>query len=85
MRALFYEQFEELKSVITDSFEHNLTWEPNYDTDYGDVSRIYVELPNISIFNKDTWQEIFQFLEKNIVSAHDFWDDFGEIFKTLED
>ena len=85
MRALFYEQFEELKSVITDSFEHNLTWEPNYDTDYGDVSRIYVELPNISIFNKDTWQGIFQFLEKNIVSAHDFWDDFGEIFKTLED
>lgn len=85
MRAIFYEQFQELKAVITESFEHKLTWDPLYYNEFGELSRIYVELPNVSVFNKNTWQESFQFMEKNIVSGHDFWEDFGEIFLNLAD
>jgi hypothetical protein len=85
MRAIFYEQFQELKAVITESFEYKLTWEPLYANEFGELSRIYVELPNVSVFNKNTWQESFQFMEKNIVSGHDFWEDFGEIFLNLAD
>ena len=84
MRALFYEQFTELKAVITDEFKSELIWEEFYSTPYGDFSRIYCDLHSVSIFNKNNWQEMFQFLEQNIVNAHDFWEDFGEIFKNLE-
>ncbi len=84
LRELFYEQFTELKAVITDSFEDELTWEQQYETPYGINSRIYTELEGVSVFNKNDWATIFPFLERNIVSAHDFWEDFGEIFKNLE-
>ena len=84
IRALFYEQFTELKAVITEEFKSKLTWEEECETYYGTFSRIQTEIPNVSIFNKNNWQEMFQFLEQNIVNAHDFWEDYGEIFKNLE-
>ena len=84
LRELFYEQFTELKAVITDSFTDELTWNPEYETPYGVSARIYTELEGVSIFNKNDWHSIFPFLERNIVAAHDFWEDFNEIFKALE-
>ncbi|MEN8957704.1 MAG: DUF4268 domain-containing protein [Flavobacteriales bacterium] len=83
MRGIFFEQFQELRAVITESFPQELIWEPDYFNEFGELSRIYVELPNVSVFNKNTWQETFQFMEKNIVAGHDFWEDFGEIFLNL--
>lgn len=84
LRELFYEQFTELKAVITDSFVDELTWEQENETPYGINSSIYTELEGVSVFNKNDWLTIFPFLERNIVAAHDFWADFGEIFKNLE-
>lgn len=85
LREIFYEQFTELKAVISDSFECELTWIPEYETEYGISSKIMTELENVSVFNKNDWHTIFPFLEQNIVSAHDFWNEFSDIFKNLED
>ena len=84
LRELFYEQFIELRGVINSSFEYELTWKPVFESEFGSVARIYTELEGVSIFNKNDWGIIFSFLEKNIVAAHDFWEEFGEIFKNLE-
>lgn len=84
MRELFYEQFQELQMVIKDTFKYELTWLNDHESPFGNSSRIYTELENISVFNKNDWSEIFQFLEQNIIDAHTFWEDFGEIFKNLE-
>ena len=83
LRSIFYEQLTELKAVLTDSFTQELTWDPEFETPYGISARIYVELHNVSVFNKDNWREMFQFMEQNIVDAHNFWEDYGEIFKNL--
>ena len=85
MRELFYEQFTELKAVINDSFENELTWVSEFETEHGTSSRIYTELENVSVFNKNDWHDVFPFLEKNIVSAHEFWNEFSDIFTNLED
>lgn len=84
MRELFYEQFQELQLIIKDAFKYELTWLKNYESSFGDSARIYTELENVNIFNKDDWSKTFQFLEQNITDAHNFWEDFGEIFKNLE-
>lgn len=86
IRKLFFEQFTELKTLINDSFEEELLWEEETFNDYGvEISKIGCELPNVNIYNKDTWKETFLFFEKNLISVHDFWLDFNEIFKQLED
>lgn len=85
IRELFYEQFTELKTVLNDSFENQLTWDAVAFNDFGvEISTIGCELENISIYNKDTWKNIFLFFEKNLINAHDFWLDFNEVFEQLE-
>lgn len=86
IRKLFYEQFTELKNLITESFELELYWEEETYNELGfEISRISCFIENVNIYNKDTWKDIFEFFEKNLISAHEFWLDFHEIFKQLED
>lgn len=85
VRDLFYDQFLELKTVITDTFEHDLRWERNELSDYGIlIARIGCELTGVSVFNKDTWAKAFKFMETNITNTHEFWEDFHDVFEQLE-
>lgn len=86
IRALFYEQFLELKKVLTDSVKDELVWESLVFNDFDyPTSRISSELLDVKLYNKDTWSAVFQFFESNMVGLHRFWTDFGMIFKQLED
>ncbi|MCO6500279.1 MAG: DUF4268 domain-containing protein [Vicingus serpentipes] len=86
IRELFYEQFVELKTVLNASVGKELIWEDiKFNQFNHPVSCIYQELPNVSIYNKEDWQTAFQFFEKRMVGLHDFWIEFGEIFKQLEE
>jgi len=85
MRQLFYEQFTELKAVITSTFQYELEWDEQFYTEFGLISKIGCELKGISVNNKNTWKEIFLFMEQNMLDAHEFWENFGEIFISLND
>jgi len=85
IRELYYAQFEELKRVFTD-LAGEWTWEKRIYNEYGHpISKIYVEIDGVNIFNKDTWQTSFQFFEKYIVPLDEFWESFNEVIKQLED
>ena len=86
IRALFYEQFIELKTMLNNHVDNQLIWEDvTFNKFQQPISRMYIELPNVSIYNKDDWQSIFQFFEKRMTGLHEFWEEFSEIFKNLED
>lgn len=85
IREIYYEQFLELKVVLESNFDQPLIWDSLTTNDFDlIVSKIGIEKHGVNIFDKDTWKESFIFLEKNIVAAHHFWEDFVEIFKQLE-
>lgn len=85
IREIYYEQFTELKKVLESNFETPLTWESLTTNDFDlIVSRIGLEKHQVNIFDKNTWKEAFLFLENSIVAAHNFWEDFIDIFKQLE-
>lgn len=86
IREIFYDQFLELKKVLTDSVKYDLVWEPLVFNKFDyPISRISCELPSVRLYNKDHWRDVFQFFESNMVGLHRFWTDFGIIFKQLED
>ena len=86
IRALFYEQFIELKTMLNNHVDNQLIWEELAFNKYQQpISRMYIELPDVSIYNKDDWQSAFQFFEKKMTGLHEFWEEFSEIFKNLED
>jgi len=85
IRYLFYEQFMELKTVFT-SAAGEWIWEKDiYNENEIQISKIYLQLDNVNIFNKNTWQDSFYFFEKHILAFDEFWADFSEVVKQLED
>ena len=85
IRELFYAQFLELKTVLNDHIGEELKWEEVTFNQFNQpVSSIGSELPNVSIYNKEDWQKTFQFFEKRMVGLHEFWTEFQDIFKQLE-
>jgi len=85
IRELFYMQLEEYKTVLQGYFKTELIWSANQYNESGNlVDLIYVELPKKSVLVEDNWKELFQFFEQNLIAAHEFWEDLGEVFKQME-
>lgn len=85
IRELFFMQLQEYKTVLDSYFDQQLTWVADFYNEDGKVcDKIYIELPNKSVFVEDNWKELFVFFEKNLISAHEFWEDLGEVFKQME-
>jgi len=65
-REAYYDKFLALKSILQETVP-GLIFDPAYRLDNGKViSRIYKELPGVSIHNKNTWGEIYRFFNENM-------------------
>jgi hypothetical protein len=85
VRQLFYEQFLELKKVF-ESTAGEWIWEPKYFNEFGhEISKIYLQKSDVHLYIQDTWKDMFQFYEQHIVDFDEFWSEFNEILKQLED
>jgi hypothetical protein len=77
-REAYFEKFLSLKSIMLSEIP-DLIFDFNHYMDNGKlISRIYVELHNVSIHNKNTWQDIYQFFVTNM-------DKLEHIFTTYKD
>ncbi len=65
-RDAYFDKFLALKSLFQEELP-GLEYETNHRLETGKIiHRIYLELPNVSIYNKDTWQNIYEFFNKNM-------------------
>ncbi|MEX1001352.1 MAG: DUF4268 domain-containing protein [Crocinitomicaceae bacterium] len=84
IRALYYEQFEELSDQLEKRFK-NLEWHPQWEHWNGKtISRLAIEKKGCSLYNKDDWDKMHLFLKINFKKLDEFWDEFGEVFKNLD-
>lgn len=86
IRNLFFEQFEELKTIFN-YIVGDWIWDKEAFNNMGiPISKIYINHEKkVNIFIKDTWADCFKFFELNIVKVDEFWSEFNEIFKNLSD
>lgn len=86
IRNLFFEQFEELKTVFK-GIVGEWNWEKETFNTMGiPISKIYINhQQKVNIYMKDTWADCFKFFELNMVNLDEFWSEFNEIFKNLSD
>ena len=86
IRLLFYDQFLELKKVFEQYNNSEWQWCKETCNDIGlPCSRIITSIENVSIYDKSTWKKIFQFYEDKLLNFDEFWIEFNEVFKQLED
>lgn len=85
IRELFYNQFEEVKTVFGEMVGKDWIWDKKMYDSYGkEISRISISIDGVNMYNKDSWNTIFQFFEKHMVAVDEFWTEFKELFKQLE-
>ena len=74
IQELFYEQFLELKNILTGYLEEEWIWSPlEYDVTGRVISRIYTEIKEVSIFNREDWPKLISFFKPRIIALDEFW------------
>ena len=86
IQTLFYDQFNEVKKAFESILGNDWNWNQEITNEDGvNCSRISKELKNVSIYEKNSWPIIFSFFRENLISFDQFWTEFNELFKQLDD
>jgi hypothetical protein len=84
IRELFFEQFLELKVMLHDALEEEWTWQQDVSMNGRIISRIFRDLPDTSVFNKDQWPELISFFKPRIIALDSFWENAKYSFASLK-
>jgi len=81
-RAFYYEKLESFKNILQNDFLPDAIFEENFYLENGKViSRIWVELQGISLYNRASWAMIFRFFNLNMDAFERFFNEYGEFLK----
>lgn len=83
IRELYFEQLLELKTMLHATLEEEWIWQRDVSIDGKSTSRIYVELPHVSVFNREQWHELISFFKPRIIALDAFWADAKYSFDAL--
>lgn len=84
IRELFFEQFLEFQTLLHATLDEVWEWQLHASTETGlNVSRIFMRLPAVSVFNKDDWPALISFFKPRIIALDAFWSDARYSFEAL--
>ena len=85
LQQLYYEQFVELKKILTSTLEEDWNWTPNQlNEETGrTTSRIFTTLAGKSVLNKADWPELISFFKPRILKLDEFWSSARYAFELL--
>lgn len=84
-RKIYYEKVESLKTILLEDYLDDVIFERNFYLETGKViSRVWVEKTGISINNKTTWPEIFDFFAEKMDAFERFFYENEDYIKDLE-
>ena len=82
-RIELWEKLISLKSILLADYLPNAIFEDYFVLDnQKEISRIYVEKENVSIHNKNTWQETMVFLKENMIQFEAFFEEYEDVLKS---
>lgn len=83
-RNAYFEKLESLKNILEKEFIRDLVFEKNFVLENGKtISRIWVEKLDISMSNKNYWDEIFDFFNKKMLALEMFYLEYDEFLKDI--
>ena len=83
-RLQYFEKLESLKNILEEEFIPNLVFERNHVLENGKtISRIWVELLDVSVSNRKYWDQIFAFFDTNMSALELFYFEYGDYIKDI--
>ena len=84
-RKIYFEKIESLKTILHEEHLPEAILERNFYLENGKIiSRIWVELGNVSINNKNTWNSVFDFFNEKMSAFEYFFLEHEDYIKDLE-
>ncbi|MDO6388814.1 DUF4268 domain-containing protein [Pontibacter sp. BT731] len=84
IQQMFFEQFGAMKELLHSTVGEEWTWELHTTDEYGkEVSRIYIELKGVNVFNQDDWPALISFFKPRMIALDAFWSDAKYSFDEL--
>ena len=84
-RKIYYEKIESLKTILQENYLEDIIFEKNYYLENGKViSRIWIELSNVSINNPKTWPAIYDFFYEKMEQFEYFFYEYQDYINDLE-
>ena len=85
IQELLFEQFKELKTMLHSSLQEDWDWQLHTTNDQSKItSRIFKQIDNVSIFNKNDWSALISFFKPRIIALDKFWSDAKYAFDSLK-
>ena len=82
IRAYYFEKLLSLKNILLSEYLPEAVFEEEYELPEGKiVSRVYVQLDNVSIHNRNQWPEAMKFLNDTMEKMEDFFMEYKELFR----
>lgn len=79
-RIKLWEKLVSLKAILINEFLPEAIFHDCYILEnQKEISRVYVSITNVSIHNKNTWQETMQFLYLNMTNLENFFVEYKDI------
>ena len=84
-RIIYYEKIESLKSILLEEYLPDAIFERDLYLENGKaVSRIWVEILNVSSNNKNTWPKVFEFFNEKMDAFERFFYEYEDYINDLE-
>lgn len=84
-RIIYFEKMESLKNILLDEFLTEAVFERNFYLENGKViSRVWVELNSISLYNMASWAAIFRFFNISMDAFERFFYEYEDYIRDLD-
>lgn len=84
-RKIYYEKIESLRTILWEEHVADALFERNLYLENGKlISRIWVELNQVSSNNKNSWPRIFEFFNEQMNAFEIFFYEYEDYIKDLE-
>ena len=81
-RIELYEKLESVKLILEKTLGEPMTWELDYIRENGkSVSRIYLQLEGVDIYESSTWPTAHEFMYKKMMKLEEFYREYRDFFK----
>ena len=84
-RKIYFEKIESLKTIFLEEYLPEAIFDRHFHLETGKIiSKVWVEKTGISLFNKNTWPEIFDFFNENMDKFERFFYEYQDYISDLE-
>ncbi|ADQ81558.1 DUF4268 domain-containing protein [Riemerella anatipestifer] len=83
-RNAYFEKIQSLQSILDEALGEEAFFEETLYLDNGkEISRVWVECGGVSIFNKESWQKIFEFFVEKMTAFETVFYEYEDFIKDI--